>query len=122
MKKLDRSGFTLVELLAVVAILVIIMLIAIPNISSSIERSNERKDAAMEKMVKNAGELYVSRHRSSILKNIPCYISTSEDLVSEGYLDRDEVSDYLNSCLLYDGVSFDYEKSGNCGSNKCISG
>ena len=39
MKKLNKRGFTLIELLAVLVILVVIMAIAIPSITSSIERS-----------------------------------------------------------------------------------
>jgi len=46
MKRLNNKGFTLVELLAVVTILGVLMLIAIPSISSMIEKS--RKEAYLE--------------------------------------------------------------------------
>ena len=39
MKKMNNKGFTLIELLAVLVILVVIMSIAIPSITSSVERS-----------------------------------------------------------------------------------
>ena len=38
MKRLNKKGFTLVELLVVIVILAVIMSIAIPSITSSIER------------------------------------------------------------------------------------
>ena len=41
MRKLNNKGFTLIELLAVLVILVVIMSIAIPSITSSVERNKE---------------------------------------------------------------------------------
>ena len=44
MKKMNRKGFTLIELLAVLVILVVIMAIAIPSVTSSIERSKDKEN------------------------------------------------------------------------------
>ena len=43
MKRLNKKGFTLVELLVVIVILGVIMSIAIPSITSSIERSKDKQ-------------------------------------------------------------------------------
>ena len=69
MKRLNRKGFTLIELMVVIAILVIIMGIALPNITSSIERSkNKQKDAKIELIV-SAAELYFDRHSTASKTN-----------------------------------------------------
>lgn len=44
MKKLSNKGFTLVELIIVIAILAIIMLIAIPNVPKIIQRNRVKTD------------------------------------------------------------------------------
>ena len=42
MKKLDNKGFTLVELLAVIVILIAVMSVAVPAISSSLGKNKEK--------------------------------------------------------------------------------
>lgn len=123
MGKLNNKGFTLVELLAVVVILVIIMSIALPNISSSIERSNAKQDTAMIDVIESAGGLYVSNHKAEINKNHPgivngsglCYIKVSQ-LKEDGYFTDKDVEGYSDKCLAYYGKNT-FEYSGvNCDS------
>ncbi len=46
MKKMNKKGFTLAELLIVVAIIAVLVAISIPIFSSQLERSREAVDAA----------------------------------------------------------------------------
>ena len=107
MKKLNNKGFTLVELLAVVVILVIIMLVAIPNISSSIERRKIKNETKMKEVIIDASELFVTNKEKYISLNLKycsskkCIMSVSE-LVDAGYLVKNEVKDYIDYCLIYD--------------------
>lgn len=131
MRKLNNKGFTLVELLAVVVILVVIMTIALPNISSSIERNKKKQNEALEKVIISAAELYVSDNRNSLVVDDPgfmgCYLSIENDLFS--YLGSDDLGDYKNGCVYVnasgdvDDVSSSYN-SGYCGNNqvssKCV--
>lgn len=57
-----NKGFTLVELLAVLFILSVITLVAVPNIVVSNEKSKENDFREFKKTVENAAEVYVETH------------------------------------------------------------
>ena len=90
--RLNNKGFTLVELLAVLVILVAIMGIAIPSISSSLERTKEKQNNARLEIIKSAAEMYVTDHKNAVYEELEgyntCYFSISSHL-SE-YLSEDE--------------------------------
>ena len=79
--KNDNKGFTLIELLAALVILTAIMSIAIPSISSSLERTKVKQDATKKKLLESAAELYVTDHKNAIYKKLnnngknSCYIA-----------------------------------------------
>ena len=68
-KGLNNKGFTLVELLATVVILLAISTVAITSISASIDRQNEKKDAATRELIVSYGKLYLEERINS---NITC--------------------------------------------------
>lgn len=113
MKKLDNRGFTLVELLAVMIILIIITAIAVPNISSSLERTNARQREAKEQLVISGAELYLSDHKSYRTKfyDGSCYIEVST-LVSGGYVSNDDTkykNQNIGNIVYYDINSNSFE-------------
>ena len=121
--KLNNKGFTLVELLAVIVILVVISSIAIPTISSSLDRSKGKQTDAKKKLLISAAELYVTDHRNSIPTTANCYITTTQ-LKNEGYIDSDATLDSSNNtitgCIHYDNNQYNFTNSG-CNGTKCIS-
>ena len=99
MKRLNKKGFTLVELLVVIVILGVIMSIAIPSITSSIERSKDKQRTQIIKLIESAGELYVDRHKNTV-PNGPI---TLNKLIEDGLITKEEIKDPFN------------EKSSLCG-------
>lgn len=93
MKKLNKKGFTLVELLVVLVILVVIMSVAIPSVTSSIERSKQKQKDSKIELMESAAEIYVDKHKNSITVNS---IVTVEDLICEGLLSKEQAKDPTN--------------------------
>lgn len=99
MKKLNRKGFTLVELLVVLVILVVIMSIAIPSVTSSIERSKQKQKDSKIELIESAAELYVDRHKNSfsgdkILLNV---------IICDGLLTKEQAKDPFNESYTLSG-------------------
>ncbi len=113
MKRINRKGFTLIELMAVIAILVIIMGIALPNITSSIERSKNKEKDIKIKLVESAGELYLDGHPTCTAVNIDALL-TADNV--PGVEKKDVCDDTSNCCVKK--ISSKYEISGEC-TNAC---
>ncbi|MNS74591.1 Fimbrial protein precursor [compost metagenome] len=97
MKRLgkEEKGFTLIELLAVIVILGIIAIIAIPLISNIISKSKSDSDLATARQVYDAARLYVINEKngdftdSTLTSGIKIVDSTSTDtLQGKGYLEK----------------------------------
>lgn len=100
MKKLNRKGFTLVELLVVLVILVVIMSIAIPSVTSSIERSKQKQYDSKVQLLESAAEIYIDKHKNSVDHN--CIIKI-EDLVCDGLITQEQAKNPFNESETIDG-------------------
>ena len=127
MKKMNNKGFTLIELLAVLVILIAIMSIAIPSISSSLDRTKEKQRSAKEKIIVSAAELYVTDHKNNISASDFCYISV-QTLVRENYLSSDELKNSdgneMGGAVKYtitgDSSNYEYSHSATGNNNSCL--
>lgn len=108
MKKLNRKGFTLVELLVVLVILVVIMSIAIPSVTSSIERSKEKQRNSKIELVLSSAELYVDRHKNTF----STYIITVKDIICDGLLTKEQAKDPFSDKYTLSGY-VSYDRSSN---------
>ena len=79
LKKSRKGGFTLVELMVVVAVIAILAAIAMPQFLSAADRARNAKETADIQIIKNATQLYM------IDKNVDTP-ATVENLYKEGYL------------------------------------
>ena len=126
MKSLNKKGFTLVELLAVLVILAAIMGIAIPSITSSMERTKEKQNEEKKNMLESFAELYVSDHKNAIYNNLgastECHISIST-LKSEGYLtsdaDKDADGNTFNGYIIFTKTTNSYRYSESPSAQTC---
>ena len=79
LKKSRKGGFTLVELMVVVAVIAILAAIAMPQFLSAADIARNAKETADIQIIKNATQLYM------IDKNVDTP-PTVENLYKEGYL------------------------------------
>lgn len=119
-----KNGFTLIELIAVLVILTIIMSIAIPSISASIERSKDKQKNSKISIIESAAELYATDRRGQISSS-SCYIKLDQ-IQSSGLLDAEEIinpvtNENFTGCVLYNKTAGTYEYQDTCGTNYCIS-
>ena len=91
-----KKGFTLVELLAVMILLGIISLIAIPSISKMLIRSRENAYESTKNELIKAAKKYAAEHTGELpvreLNSVEKCLSIN-DIVKNGYINEDEVID-----------------------------
>ena len=95
--RINNKGFTLVELLAVIVILLAISVIAIPNITASLERNKNKMSESQKKLIASSAELYISENKNTItyyssFVEGTCCLSINT-LESTGYLSSDDLKD-----------------------------
>lgn len=117
MKKLDNKGFTLVELLAVLVILISVMTIAVPAISGSLEESKSKQLEKNKKLLANASDFYVTNNKNMIFEKLDrstsCFIDLNI-LKNENYIDSSVLIDMDGNDLseiaviVFDSVSYTF--------------
>lgn len=122
--KLNNKGFTLVELLAVLVILVTILLIAIPSITSTISRNKDKELKARQSLIVSEMELYVDSHKNTTknFRNGACAYSTEQmqnlNMVSsDNLLDGD--NKLIEGCVYYSTTNQKYNFESPCTQNLC---
>jgi type IV pilus assembly protein PilA len=81
-KKKNKKGFTLIELIIVIALLGVIAAIAVPRYGGVLEQSRVSSDAITLEMVEKAAELYNFQNPDSTRTSI-----TISELHTNGYID-----------------------------------
>ncbi len=96
---MKNNGYTLIELLAVIVILGIIMVIAVPVVSYLVNGNNDEYYSNMEKTIKTSGEDYFLDNREVLPKKVGNTSTVTIDtLTTKAYIDKvkDENNDPCN--------------------------
>ena len=115
--KLNKKGFTLVELLAVVVILLAISVIAVSSISAAIERNKVKQNESKIEIIISYAKLYYDEHKNSLGTSGGISL---QKLVDEEYMTDEERKnadgDYFSGIVCYsnNGSNFVYEEDGTC--------
>lgn len=90
---MNKKGFTLVELLAIVVILAVIMVVAAPNMTKQIKKSEEESQNILNQKIENASKLYAAKYYvtdivkcTSTDKENPCVKFNLYDLEQDGLI------------------------------------
>lgn len=102
----NNKGFTLVELLAVMVILIGISLVAVGGISSSLEKRDEKETNEQKELAIGAAKIYFS------LNDVTCV--KVGDLIDGDYFDDNKVDRLHREYIIkLNGSEYSYS-SGSC--------
>ncbi len=107
------EGFSLAELLLVIAILGLISAIAIPNVTKLITRSKTESRESLGRTLEMAAKSYAQSNTSSLPKSVgETTIITAKELKKTNYLKDDLIDSNHNSCM-NDSVVIVYKPASN---------
>ena len=94
--KLNKKGFTLVELLAVVVIMLAISVMAVSSISAAVERNKKKQNTAKIKVIESYAEVYYNDHKNSLSGKNCIYLNVL-NLSDKESVDAD--GEQFNGCI-----------------------
>ena len=101
---MKKNGFTLVELLAIITILTVIMILVLPNFSSSVNDRKEKEYNKLINTIENAAKVYHSYNQDRTKVSI-------NELVNQEFL-TSEIKNPINDELISGCVFFSKDENG----------
>ena len=101
---MKQRGFTLVELIAVVAILGLIALVVYPAVGSVIRNAREETYKDQVDVIIKAAKEWSVKNATKLSDDGSIYSLPVETLTTEGYITNDEVKDPRDSSKNLEGV------------------
>ena len=111
MMKLNYKGFTLVELLAVIAIMGMLAVILVPTISGVIKSNKENSLSNLKNSIKSSARAYISDNRYEISLGGSCTNSTDKRNII--FIDNTSISDSKITVKLLVDKGYLKSNSGN---------
>ena len=87
---MNKKGFTLVELVVTIAILVTVTLVAVPSIANMTNRNKQKQKDRIEQLILDAKDTYFSFNESESTVTV-------SKLINEKLIDENSISDIVNS-------------------------
>lgn len=101
---MNAKGFTLVELLAIIVIIAVVMIIAAPNMTRQIKKSEEENQSVLNRNIENASKLYAAKYYANDLIKLTSSGDsikfTLDDLEKDGLINLDD-----NECKEKDALT-----------------
>lgn len=120
---MNKNGFTLVELLAIIVIIAVVMIIAAPNISRQIKQEEEENKNVLKSKIENASKLYAAKYYANELVACDennCDIKfTLDDLEKDGLIDlkeecKDVFDKYIKISYESGKIYYNYNEINSC--------
>lgn len=111
----NKRGFTLIEVIMVIAVIGIIMLLIVPNVMAIIKKNNIKSCENIKNSIIKSAELYVTDHKYEL--NFSCNEKKPlnlEDLIAADYLKVDKTGKIINpidDSTIYDDSTNDKKVS-----------
>ena len=92
---MNKRGFTLVEMLIVIALLAVLFGVVLPRVVKFLGSADKRNYETKKSLITNAAELYVQENRYALESEDSYYdeyfVICVNDLIREGYLEADVI-------------------------------
>ena len=119
---MNKKGFTLIEIMGVIAVISLIFLIAIPTILNKVKKGQDTIDESTQNMIISATKDYMNDNINDYPEEIGnVYCIDINDLIDKNYITEDIVTTKDKSILTkkvkvsIDNCSDEYEyKNGTC--------
>lgn len=113
---MKNKGFTIVELLAVIVVLAILILVAVPNITGIIQSSSNQANTIMEDNLKEAAILYAQSTKGIGIKDCSVVVNKGN------YEDQKDQAKCLTGIKVMEliGKGMFSDAKGNCDANAIV--
>ncbi len=112
-KKLNKKGFTLAELLIVVAIIAVLVAVSVPIFNSKLEKAREATDVANMRAAKAAAAALYLSDESKVSKDKPYYYDADNGVLKDTNTD---IKGYGQGTATKGGITYGayYEDNKEC--------
>lgn len=106
-----KRGFTLIELLAIMTILGVILLIAVPSVTSLINNSKEESYKRQIEYIESSARDYMSKNSKYLPDENGSYCINISTIKSNGFLRNEDIIDPRSNTVIDGSVNVTYKNN-----------